>query len=806
MNRYVCIHGHFYQPPRENPWLEEVELQDGAYPFHDWNERVTAECYAPNTASRILDSEKKIVDIINNYSRISFNVGPTLLAWLERHQPDVYAAILDADRLSAERFSGHGSALAQVFNHMIMPLAPRRDKYTQVVWGIKDFEQRFGRSPEGMWLPETAVDLETLDVLAELGIKFTILAPHQASHVRPIAHGGRWHSVGSASVDSTIHYLCVLPSGRTITIFFYNAPISHDVAFDRLLDDGVAFANRLLNAFRTDGDAAQLANIATDGESYGHHHKYGEMALSFCLHRVELAKDVALTNYGEFLARFPPTQMVEIQENSSWSCAHGVERWRENCGCNSGKPGYTQAWRKPLREALDTLREELADLYQQHASDFFIDPWGTRDGYIDAILDRSHSNVDPFLEAHAARELTTGEKSRALKLLEMQRNALLMYTSCGWFFDDIAGIETIQILRYAGRAIQCAEELFGVSLEESFVRKLAAAPGNAITNGADVYTQHVKPARADLLRVGAHYGISSLFADDPEQVSLYCYTGRVRNYQKLEAGKFSLALGTVEIASAITWEEKPVSFAALHLGDHNISAGAQECMEAAAFSAMQRESIEAFEKGNIIEAMDAIERNFSGTNFSLLHLFTDEQRRVLGAILKDALQNAEIHLHQIYDANFPVMAFMQSLRNLIPQPLPLVAQHVINTEIKELFENARMNRARLADLVRQSDRWILTLDKEMIRYVASRWVTTQMQKLENDTENIGLIETIAGVLEEMRTLSIFLDLWKAQNIYFRLGKDSFEEKKRQPAEGDEKARQWVDAFIRLGDCLQVRIA
>jgi alpha-amylase/alpha-mannosidase (GH57 family) len=442
-DRYVCIHGHFYQPPRENPWLEEIELQDSAYPYHDWNERIAAECYAPNTASRLLDGEGRITGIVNNYSKISFNFGPTLLAWMERHDPSTYIAILEADKLSRKRFSGHGSALAQAYNHIIMPLANSRDKRTQIIWGIEDFQKRFGREPEGMWLPETAVDTETLEILAEQRIKFTILAPSQARCFRKIGENQEWQGVEGSKIDPTTSYLCRLASGRTLYLFFYDGPISQEVAFGGLLKNGEAFVQKLMGAFSEGRDQPQIVHIATDGETYGHHHRFGDMALAFCLHFIESSDLLTLTNYGEFLEKYPPIHEVQIFENSSWSCAHGVERWRNDCGCNSGMhSGWHQKWRGPLRGALDALRDQLIPAYTREASLYFKDPWQARDHYIEVILDRGEESIEAFLKKHTARELSKEEKSRVLKLLELQRHAMLMYTSCGWFFDEISGPET----------------------------------------------------------------------------------------------------------------------------------------------------------------------------------------------------------------------------------------------------------------------------------------------------------------------------------------------------------------------------
>ena len=332
MNRKLCIHGHFYQPPRENPWLEDIELQDSAYPYHDWNEKITDECYSKNLSSRILDDKKKIIDIVKNYSMISFDFGPTLLIWLEKHHPDVYQGIIQSDKEGAELFSGHGPAIAQAYNHMIMPLANERDKKTQIIWGIRDFETRFNRKPEGMWLPETAVDYQTLDLLAHNDIKFTILAPHQAKAIKKTDEK-EWVSVKQTPIDTTKPYICKLDSGKQIAIFFYQGGPSSDVAYGGLLNQGDIMAKEITKALELIPKSAQLAHIATDGETYGHHHRYADMALSYCLHYIKSNNLADITIYGEFLENFPPDTEVQIHENTSWSCAHGIERWRDNCGC-----------------------------------------------------------------------------------------------------------------------------------------------------------------------------------------------------------------------------------------------------------------------------------------------------------------------------------------------------------------------------------------------------------------------------------------------------------------------------------------
>jgi len=496
MERYICIHGHFYQPPRENPWLERIERQESAYPYHDWNERVTAECYLPNAGSRILDSEGYISRIVSNYTSMSFNFGAMLLAWMKKSDPYTYQAIIESDRESQQRHSGHGSAIAQAYNHMIMPLANRRDRQSQVIWGIRDFEHRFERRPEGMWLPETAVDLETLDILAEHGIRFTILAPHQAKRWRLIGTT-KWRDAGGR-IDTTQSYLVNLPSGRHINIFFYDGSLSAAVSFQDILKNGDNFAKRLVSAF-SDGKSPQLVHIATDGETYGHHHRFGDMTLAYAMQYIEENKLAKITNYGEFLEKYPPTHEAEINEKTSWSCTHGIDRWWSDDGCAIGAGSHldwNQKWRTPLRNAFDFLRDGLAGKYEEKASQLLKDPWAARDGYIDVILDRSEESVKRFFSKYEARELSGDERATAIKLLEMQRHAMLMYTSDGWYFDELSRPEPLQDMQYAGRVIQLAQEIFGKGIEAGFLKILEQAKSNipAQGDGRRIYERLVRPA------------------------------------------------------------------------------------------------------------------------------------------------------------------------------------------------------------------------------------------------------------------------------------------------------------------------
>lgn len=427
MQGYICIHGHFYQPPRENPWIERIEVQDSASPFHDWNARVHAECYAPNAVSRIVDGAGRITGIVNNYEYISFNFGPTLLSWIQQHDPDTYKKIIEADRISAEKHGGHGNAIAQAYNHMIMPLANRRDKKTQTIWAINSFQKHFNRLPEGMWLPETAVDTETLEILCEQNIRFTILSPRQAKRVR-LLRSTKWQDVSDGSIDPTMPYLIHLPGGETITVFFYHGGIAHDLAFGGLLQHAEDFENRLLQAMPASNGNPPLVHVATDGETYGHHHHFGDMSLAFVIEQIRQKSDISMTNYGEYLSLFSPTHEVEIFEYSSWSCIHGIERWRADCGCQTGgHPDWNQKWRQPLRESLDWLRYESIQIYNAQASKLLRDPWRARDEYIDIILSRTEETKNEFLSRHASKTLNNEERSTVLQLLEMQRNAMLMF-------------------------------------------------------------------------------------------------------------------------------------------------------------------------------------------------------------------------------------------------------------------------------------------------------------------------------------------------------------------------------------------
>lgn len=765
--RYVCVHGHFYQPPRENPSLEAIELQDSAYPYHDWNERITAECYAPNATSRILDGDHRIAELVNNYERISFNFGPTVLSWLAEKAPDTYKAIQQADGASQELFSGHGSAIAQAYNHMILPLANRRDKVTQVKWGLYDFQFRFGRKAEAMWLPETAVDTETLEVLADHGMKYVILAPRQAKRVRRMT-GRSWKDVTGGRIDPSRAYQIRLASRKTINAFFYDGPISQGVAFERLLDDGQRFAERLASGFSELRTWPQLAHVATDGESYGHHHRYGEMALSYALHSIESNDIAELTNYAEFLERHPPDHWVELAENSSWSCIHGVERWRSNCGCNSGgHAGWNQDWRGPLRHALDWLRERLAPVFEQKAAALLKDPWHARDEYIHVIVDRSSENVRAFLVEHATHELSPDETATALKLLEMQRHALLMYTSCGWFFDELSGLETVQVVHYAGRAVQLAKEFAGEEVESEFVECLRLAKSNLPEqgDGGEIYEKRVKPACVDMEKLATHYAISSLFENYGPHTTIYCYEVVRRDFSLDVEGKLRLAIGIANFSSQITRDCACLDFAVLHLGDHNIIGGVRPSSGAAPHE-LRATLSGAFSGADTAEVIRLIDEQFEKKTFSLRSLFRDEQRKVIEIILNDNLAATEAAERSLYENQGPLIRFLNSMHVPVPPALKSAAQVALNSQLRQAIRQPELEMNLIQSYIREAQASAIALDSTTLEFTIRRRLEADAEAFAAEPRNPERLRTLRSLLDFSATLPFPVVLWRIQNLCY----------------------------------------
>ncbi len=804
--KYLCIHCHFYQPPRENPWLEQIELQDSAYPYHDWNERIAAECYAPNLAARILDDQHRITRIVNNYSKISFNFGPTLLSWAAEHLPEIYRGLIEADRLSQKLFSGHGSAIAQAYNHIIMPLANSRDKKTQIRWGFEDFASRFGRLPEGMWLPETALDVESLDLMAQAGISFAILAPHQAKAIRPLA-GGEWQDVTGSKIDPSRAYLFKAPSGRTINLFFYDGPISQAVAFEKLLDNGEKFATRLTGAFSDARTWPQLTHIATDGETYGHHHKHGEMALAYALDYIEAKKLVRITNYGEFLERHPPTWEAQIYENTSWSCIHGVERWRTNCGCNAGRLGWNQEWRRPLREALDWLRDTINPQFEALGSTLLQDPWAARDAYISVVLNRSPEARTRFGEEHFVANLKVEQQVLVWKLMELQRHAMLMYTSCGWFFDELSGIETVQVIQYAGRVVQLAEELFGDSIEEHFLEKLAAAKSNLpeYGDGAKIYKRYVKPAVVDLEKVGAHYSISSLFAPYGERTDIFSYVVKRLDYHTGDAGRLRMALGQARFTSKVTQESEVLTFWVVHFGDHNVAGGVQKASGTTGYQDMLDSISEAFARVDIPEVVRLLDKRFGEKTYSLRSLFRDEQRRIVRTILSSTVAEAEAAYLQLYEHHAALMRFITSLGTPIPREFTAAVEYAVNSLLRRACSGEELDSERIHSLLREAQASNVSLDKTTLEFLLRRKIETLAGRFAADPGSLDKLHELRSALTIVKEMPFPVNMWSAQNQVYAIQSGLFQRTRKRAARGDTKAKNWIDSYISLCELLSIRI-
>ena len=806
-NRFVCIHGHFYQPPRESPWLEAIEIQDSAFPYHDWNERISAECYAANAVSRIWDTKGRIVQLVNNYASISFNFGPTVLLWMEKYAVDVYEAIQEADRQSRDKFSGHGSALAQAYNHMILPLANSRDKQTQIIWGMKDFEYRFGRKPEGLWLPETAVDLATLDVLAQYEIAFAILSPSQAHRIRAL-DGNEWQEVSGGKIDPGMAYQVSLPSGRTISLFFYDGPISQALAFEGLLTNGEAFANRLLSTFPDDRSSPRLVHIATDGESYGHHHRGGDMALAHALHHIESNKLAQLTNYGWYLEDHPPTHEVEIFENSSWSCMHGIERWRSDCGCNSGgNPGWNQAWRAPLRAALDWLRDAVNPAYEQLAGKLLTDPWAARDAYIDIIVDRSPDRISAYLSRFATRPLSYEDEITVLKLMELQRHAMLMYTSCGWFFDELSGIETVQVIQYAGRVLQLADQLFTQAFEPGFLERLEHAKSNLPEhkNGRAIYEKFVKPAMLGLTAVGAHYAISSLFQGSDERKSIYAYSADMEDCRSFQAGGTKLLIGRAKITSQITRASTSLCFGVLHLGDHSIACGTGEYQGAHKYEMFVKEISDAFAVADFPKTILLLGKHFGTSTYSLTSLFADERRKVLNMIMEPTLREAEAAYNSIYEHHAPLIRFLNGSGTPQPKILSVATTFCLNTKLRRALQGEGLDPQVVEPLLEEARLAGATLDATALGLLLAANIERLADQLLAHPEDASLMEGLNKAASLVKALPFEVNLWKTQNICYKILHTCCSDFKEKAGSGDENARAWIHNSTILAENFRIQL-
>jgi alpha-amylase/alpha-mannosidase (GH57 family) len=781
---YITVHGHFYQPPRENPYLNTIERQPSAHPFHDWNERIHHECYRPNAFARVLNHKQELVGIVNNFEYLSFNIGATLMSWLEKYDPEVYQRILEADKKSSQRLNGHGNAIAQVYNHIILPLANQRDKITQIRWGKEDFRSRFGRDPEGMWLAETAVDYPTLEALIAEEIKFIILAPSQAAKCRLIAteesESTEWHEVGGSQIDPTRPYRCFVDSERYIDIFFYDGPISRDMGFNDVLKTVDNFASRLGQAIKGDRRTSQLISVATDGETFGHHKGGTEKCIAYALGEQFAQYGWTVTNYAHYLSICPPTWEVVLKPVTAWSCAHGVGRWQDDCGCASGG-GWHQKWRRPLRDTLDWLRDQLITVYQEVGSKVFRDPWLARDEYVQVLRDRSPANVTSFLQKHQLTKLSSAEKIDALRLLEMQRHTLLMYTSCGWFFEEISRPEGVQILRYAARALELAGEVTGIQLKPEFMQRLAQAPSNVALfgHGQQVYQDLVVSSQISLQQVAAHYAISSLFTNYLQQERLYCYEVEQLDYQKQQMGTITLSVGQVRLTSEITWDSQHFVFAVLHLGGWDFHCCITDFHGRLAYAELKQELFADIKQASAARVILTMNRLMGEQSFNLQNLFAEERHRIIRLLTAKTKKHLDQLYTQVYRENYSMLAAFHREELPVPQELKVAAEvalsyrclETVNRWQKAIEEPVVMDSC-LAELVAtatEANHLQCQLNIPEAKIILEQTILRLLWQLLYDGDpttletDIARIETAIALGEQLH-LGLALD--RAQEVYF----------------------------------------
>lgn len=683
----LVIHGHFYQPPRENPWTDAIDDQPGAAPFENWNERIYAECYRANAFARISDTYGRVEQIVNNYEHLSFNFGPTLLTWVQRYHPHTYEQILAADRASVIAHKGHGNAIAQAYHHAILPLSNERDRRTEILWGLADFRIRFGREAESIWLPETACDPATLGALIDHGLRYVILSPYQAGRVRPTKKAA-WEKVADGSIDTSQPYTFFHPDGssRSLAIFFYHGAIARAIAFEGALASSQGLVDRFVAA---DGD---LVNVATDGESYGHHYHFGDRALAYALEVEACRRGLTVTNYGAYLEKNPPKWEVELKpgpngEGTAWSCAHGLGRWTRDCGCQAGgREGWDQKWRTPLRTALEFLRDHAADGFTKAGAEIFRDPWEARDHYVELVTDPNGSR-EVFFERHAVAPVSADDMIRGLSLLEMQRASLMMFTSCGWFFNDISGIETVQILLYAGRCIERLEELGLPSARTEFLELLADAKSNLPTegNGADIFQKNVAAAKVSPDQVAAQIALTGL-AGRRELSGLTGAYGFSIDHSRVERrGRITLGTGEFSLQDRATGGPFDFAIGALHFGDVDFYCAVRQFHGESEFRHGVERVWSDFANASLPHLLRTIQEEFGPTEYGLEHLLADGRREISEMVFGRMVDRFSQAYERLYDDNRRNLELLQKAGFTLPKELLAAAEFTASRRFELAF-------------------------------------------------------------------------------------------------------------------------
>jgi hypothetical protein len=745
---HLAVHGHFYQPPRENPWTEDVPVEPSAAPYHDWNERITAEAYRPNAHARIVDDRGRVMAIVNDYELLSFNIGPTLASWLEANHPDLYALVLDADRRC-------GSAIAQAYNHMILPLATERDIRTQVRWGLADFQRRFGRRAAGLWLPETAVNDVVLRVLVEEGVGFTILAPSQAD--RPVGPGRiyRWTHPGGVG---------------QVALVFYDGPLSHDLAFGIGSQPASTFVERAIAA-APDG----LVVLATDGETFGHHHRFGERAIAYALAVEAPRHGVATGPIAASVKQHRPAESIGVVE-SAWSCAHGVGRWARDCGCSTGgQPGWSQAWRAPLRAALDLVRDHAASVFEDLGSTVLRDPWAARDAYIAVVLDDAKRSL--FL----TKRLRPGaDATLALTLLEAQRHAMLMYTSCGWFFDDVAGLEAVQVLRYAARCMDLLREAGDdTPLEDKFLDVLDGAVSNDPTEGSgrQVWARHVEPARVTPARVVAHVALLEVLDGRAPLPVTAGHEVSVGDHTYAERGALGLGCGRVTLVHRRTRRTHTYVYAAMHLGALDVVGACRPAGAAADDDALFDELRAAFGAGTrLTHLLRLVADGFGPEEFDVSAALPDVPDPLLATAARNLADRFGAELDRLFSDHRAVFSTLTAAGQPLPEELRAPAQLALARRLEaDLVDIAaigdRLALASAESVVAEATDAGVRLDVPLVRAAADAALLALVRRALQSGADAD-VSAAAALLDLARHAGVTVDLARAQEaVYQRLAAD-----------------------------------
>ncbi|MDD4526472.1 MAG: DUF3536 domain-containing protein [Candidatus Margulisbacteria bacterium] len=753
MNKYICIHGHFYQPPRENPFLNKIERQDSAFPYHDWNEKINDECYRPNTSSRILSPHGKIVDIINNFQYLSFNVGPTLMNWIYDNDKSTYEKIVEADEISKENNNGHGNAIAQVYNHIIMPLANERDKQTQIKWGIADFKRHFGRDPEGMWLAETAINMETVKALIANGIKFTVLSPFQAEKVKTY-FSNEWINVSNGTVDPTQPYRVFVDETKEkyLDVFFYDAPISTAISFEHLLKDAHTFAERLDAAAKPNQGRPTLVTASTDGESYGHHEPFGDMCLSYFFKHLAKEYNMKQINYGAFLERFAPISEAVLKEGTkhegtAWSCVHGVGRWKENCGCSTGGgAGWNQEWRKPLREGLNALRDLLWETYEKEATPLLANIEKARNDYY-FVFHGSWSS-EKFFEKNAKGSLTDEQKVKILELLESQRFSQLMFTSCGWFFSEISGIETVQIIKYANAAIYYGQQHTKVDLEKVLIAYLKEAKSNinSAHDGDAIYKKWIKPYELTREKAINQFIVKAHLTNKIKEQEVYLYT--------------------VSPINDLTFKNEDTTFRALNCSIMNIYTG--KTTEHSALLSEKNGQVKTSISKTILDlnsikkellddpnnSTEIIKNNYQKT-LSMIDLNFEESSDIMKILWSKKTNRLNKDLNKLYtgfrDLIEETVRMGGNLPTEIKSAIEIIMSAKLLSEIQEITSWNNKNIKPALRIIKLSHSLHLNLNVNETRAYLEKYLNSLISKIEKgkDPKDINIAISFLGIYEKL---------------------------------------------------------